>query len=214
MISASGKKIFRTLPVLTHWIVCGALIGFGLWIFFRLKTGTGIVTVILYFLGAVLCIGGGFMLIAYTWLLDRIGSWVGGIFYPSARLKEPASNLSPIQGKIAAGRVEEACAELREELSARPDQARAVRMLMDLYLQRKHNPAAALETALAYLEREERKEDEEAAFLVLRASDCLLKLRRRDAAEDLLRNELKRRIYTARERKTLQRRLASIAGQH
>lgn len=213
MISASGKKIFRTLPVLTHWIVCGALIGFGLWIFFRLKTETGIVTVILYFLGAVLCIGGGFMLIAYTWLLDRIGSWVGGILYPSARLKEPAPNLSPIQGKIAAGRVEEACAELREELSARPDQARAVRMLMDLYLQRKHNPAAALETALAYLEREDRKEDEEAAFLVLRASDCLL-MRRRDAAEDLLRNELKRRIYTARERKTLQRRLASIAGQH
>ena len=73
---------------------------------------------------------------------------------------------------------------------------------------------AHLGVLATYLEREERKEDEEAAFLVLRASDCLLKLRRRDAAEDLLRNELKRRIYTARERKTLQRRLASIAGQH
>ena len=58
MISASGKKIFRPLPVLALWIVSGALIGFGLRIFFQLKTETGIITVILYFLGAVLCIGG------------------------------------------------------------------------------------------------------------------------------------------------------------
>lgn len=211
------QKLFRIIPGIIVWILGTGMIVHGIQIFIRLRQLkecglTAGIAAVFIFAGAAFWTGGGLMLFARKYLMERCGSLASGLIYPVTHLDAPVPPLSPIQGKITAGRIEEARSDLLAYIARYPAHASAYLILADLYRRNWNDTDAALETAMSYLDRTPRTPPDDAVRLVLRAADCRTERNETEAARELLLRELGNRSYSAREKKSLTNRLNSLAG--
>ncbi len=217
MTPETKQTILRITPLLAVWVIGGGMIGCGAAVFLRLRgvnaAGLGGALVVAFiFVGAAFCMGGGLVLFSYPYFIEKISAWVQGFVYPNAKLDAPAPMLSPIQGKIVAGRIEEAREDLLNHIAEYPGHATAYLILADLYRRNLNDLSAAQKTAESYLSGEPRVPGDDAVRLVLRAVDYLMEQCDPVTAVHLLQQETKKRCYSAFEKKSLRKRLDHITG--
>ena len=202
---------FRVFLVLFS---AGLIVGGGR-IFFQLgkvaSGGLGIaISAAMLFLCGVALFATGLMLILFPALTRRVSSAITGLFLPSAELKESVPMLSPVQGKIIAGRFEEALRELEQLQEQYPNHASICLVQADLYAGRLNDPQAAFDVLRSYLYEDARTPVEVCVQLVMRYTDlCLHGGLFREAVE-CVENELRRSCYSEQERSRLRKRLELI----
>ena len=207
-----GCRLWFRLLLLVFSI---GLMGVGGRIFFQLgrvaSGGLGIaIAAAMLFLCGVALFAAGLMLILFPVLTRRVSSAVTGLFLPAAELKEPALMLSPVRGKITAGRFEEALQDLEKLKERYPDHASICLLRADLYAGCLNDPQSAFESARIYLEGEARTPAEDCVQLVLRYTDlCLCGGLFREARE-CVECELRKSCYSEREKASLRKRLELI----
>ncbi len=215
--STIKQKLLQIIPGITVWLLGTGMITYGVITFIHLRrlkeSGFAVgISAVFIFLGGAFWMGGGLMLFARKYLMERCGNLVSGLIYPVAHLDAPAPALSPIQGKITAGRIEEAHADLLAHIAKYPAHASAYLILADLYRRNWNDREAALKTVMSYLNGTPRTPSDDAVRLVLRAVDYRTEQNETDTARTLLLRELEKRSYSAREKKSLSNRLNSLAG--
>lgn len=171
--------------------------------------GMALAAAMLFLCGALL-FAGGLMFVLFPLLSQRLSSAITGMLLPSAKLEKPALMLSPVQGKITAGRLEEALRDLKTLKELHPENASICRMEADLYAGRLNDPQSAFETLRVYLRGSARTPVEECVPLIMRYTDLCLRGGLYGEARECVERELQRTCYSERERNRLSRRLEVI----
>ena len=191
------------------------LMGVGGRIFYRLGCvsangmGSAAAAVIL-FLGGAFLFGVGLMLILFPVLTGRVSSAISGMLLPSAELKEPALMLSPVRGKITAGRFEEALRDLEVLKERYPNHASICLVRADLYAGSLNDPQSAFDIVRAYLDEKARTPVEDCVQLVMRYTDLCLRGGLLREALERVECELRKSCYSEREKNSLRKRLELI----
>lgn len=193
-------------------IVSIGLMGTGLMIFISLRAapaggmGEAFLTACVFVIGSFI-FAGGLIIIAYPAISKWVGGAINGLVFSSAALDEPALMLSPVKGKITAGRFEEALREL-SALSARyPDNASICLVHADLHEFHLNDPQAAFAVVRNYLSGSARGPVEDCVQLVLRYTDSCMRGNLLREAVECVEKELRRSCYTGQDRLSLRKRL-------
>ena len=139
-------------------------------------------------------------------LADKISSL---FIAPKIYLREKPEMLSPIEGLILQRQFDEAEQRLQEILREKPRLADAVTMLGQLYLDHRHDYAAAETLTGEYLQREYRAQPGDLDIVNLHVDACLAQNKRQEALTCLDR-EARRGGYLPGQIKTMQTRRRAL----
>lgn len=136
--------------------------------------------------------------------------WGDMFFAPRAKLELPPEILSPIKGMIVNDEFSEAIRELNNLLARKPYQPEAYYMLVEIYENNIHNSTLALEMIENYFAQKKVDYSNENIEMLLLYADICENENYLVKAEELLNHEIKNKIYSDAEKKTIQMRLENI----
>jgi len=146
-------------------------------------------------------------------LAPKIGGWIGGtLYYPENHLKTAPDIMSPVKGRIARKKYDDAIKELNELLEEKPFSPEPYLILVEVYAIELNDNLHAMALIENYFGQEKVYAFDENIDMLLLYADICQEHNYLQKAQRILEQEVKRKGYPALKRKRIQTRLEAIAS--